>query len=124
LLEKKEKRMEKVMELVDAWMKSQKEFMENWAKSQKEAMENWSEATKKMQDSLMNLGGMQEGPAKEVLGLYNSWLTTMVNSSKAFADESGKIQETWKNSVEKQMEMGKEMVKKFADLLQQAGQKK
>jgi hypothetical protein len=116
--------MEKLTEYVEAWMKSQKEFMDNWVKSQKEFMENWTEATKKLQESFMNMGGSQEGPAKEILTHYNAWLTTMVNSSKAFTDEAGKIQETWKNTVEKQMEMSKEMVKNLSDLFMQTAEKK
>ena len=116
--------MDKAMELVDSWMKSQKEFMDNLVKSQKEATEKWAEATKKMQASMMSLGGSQEGPAKEVMGLYNSWLTTMVNSAKSFADESGKIQATWKSTVEKQMEMTREMVSKLSELFKQTAEKK
>ena len=116
--------MDKAMELVDSWIKNQKDFMDSCVKSQKEATEKWAEATKKMQASMMSLGGSQEGPAKEVMGLYNSWLTTMVNSAKSFADESGKIQATWKDTVEKQMEMTREMVAKLSDLFKQAGEKK
>jgi hypothetical protein len=116
--------MDKAMELVDAWMKNQKDFMDSWVKSQKEATEKWAEATKKMQASLMSLGGAQQGPAKEVLGLYNSWLTTMVNSAKTFTDESGKIQATWKSTVEKQMEMTREMVSKLSELFKQTAEKK
>jgi hypothetical protein len=116
--------MEKGLEFIDAWVKSQKEFMENWVKSQKEFMENWTEATKKLQESFMNMGDSQGGPTKEMLNLYNSWLTTMVNSSKVFADEAGKIQETWKNAVENQMEMSSEMVKNFSELFEQAEAKK
>jgi hypothetical protein len=116
--------MEKMIEFADAWMKSQKEFMENWVKAQKEFMENWTEATKKLQESFMTMGGSQDGPAKEMINLYNSWLTTMTNSSKVFTDEAGKIQETWKNTVEKQMEMSREMVKNFSELFKHAGEKK
>jgi hypothetical protein len=116
--------MEKVMEFFDAWMKSQKEFMENWVKSQKEFMENWTEGTKKLQESFVNMGGSQEGPAKEMLNLYNSLLTTMGNSSKVFADEAVKIQETWKNTAEKQMEMSREIVSNFSELFKKAGEKK
>ena len=115
--------MEKAAEFFDAWAKSQKEFMENWMKSQKEFMENWTEATKKLQESFMNMGGSQEGPAKDMFTLYNSWITTMVNSSKAFTDEATKMQETWKSTVEKQVEMSKEMVKSLSELLM-AGAKK
>jgi len=116
--------MDKAMELVDSWMKNQKDFMDGWVKSQKDASEKWIEATKKMQESLLNLGGSQQGPAKEMLAVYNSWLTTMVNSAKTFTDESGKIQATWKGTVEKQMEMTREMVGKFSELFKQAAEKK
>jgi hypothetical protein len=116
--------MEKVVEIVDAWVKSQKEFMENWVKSQKEFMGKWTDATKKMQESFASMGGAQEGPAKEMLTFYNSWLTTMVNSSKVFADEAGKIQETWKTTIEKQMDMSREMVKNMSEHFKQAGEKK
>jgi len=116
--------MENVMDYVNAWMKSQKDFMENWVKSQKDLMESFTEATKKLQESLMTMGGSQEGPAKEMFAMYNLWLTTLVNSSKGFTDEAGKIQENWKKTVEKQMEMTKEMVKKMSELFPQYGEKK
>jgi len=117
--------MDKAMEIVDSWIKNQKDFMDSCVKSQKEATEKWAEATKKMQASLMSLGGSQEGPVKEVMGLYNSWLTTMVTSAKTFTDESGKIQSTWKSTVEKQMEMTREMVSKLSEVFKQtAGKKK
>ena len=114
----------KVMELVDAWMKSQKEFMENWLKSQKEFMAKWTEATRKLQESFASMGSTQEGPAKELFGIYNTWITTMVNSSKVFADEAGKVQETWKNTIEKQMEMSREMTKSFMERFEPASTKK
>jgi hypothetical protein len=112
--------MEKMTEFVDAMMKSQKEFMESWVSAQKEFMENWVETTKKIQETLLSVGGSQEGTAKETLSLYRSWLATMANSSKIFTDEAGKIQETWKNSVEKQLEMSREMVKNFSNLFKKA----
>lgn len=112
--------MEKGTEFFDAWIKSQKEFMDNWLKAQKEFMENWTDATKKLQESFMNLGGPQEGPAKEMFNLYNSWVTTMTNSSKVFSDEALKMQDAWKSSVEKQMEM----LKGFSELFKQPGTKK
>ena len=116
--------MDKVLEFVDAWMKAQKEFMENWVKAQKEFMENWLEATKKMQESFLSMGGTQEGTTKETFDVYKSWLTTMVNSSKVFTDEAGKVQETWKDAIEKQMEMSREVVKSYSELFKKAAEKK
>jgi hypothetical protein len=111
--------MENLNDFVDSWVKSQKEFMEHWVKSQKEFMENWTESIKKLQESFMNMGGSQDGPAKEILSHYNSLLTTMVNSSKLFTVEAEKIQDTWKNTVENQMAMSREMVKNFSEFFKQ-----
>jgi hypothetical protein len=117
--------MDKAMEIVDSWMKSQKEFMDGLMRSQKSAVEQWAEATKKMQETLVDLAGANApAPVKELQALYSSWLTTMVNSAKSFADESTKMQETWKGTVEKQMDMTREMVAKLSDLFKQAGEKK
>jgi hypothetical protein len=115
--------MEQVMENVDAWMKTQKDYMENWAKSQKEMMGSWSNGTKKFQESLSTMSGFQVGPAKEMITLYNSWLTTMVNSSNNFTQELEKMQEAWKNTVEEQMGISREIVKKMVELFKQ-GEKK
>ena len=115
--------MENLNDFIDSWMKSQKEFMENWVKSQKEFMEYWTESIKKMQESFMSMGGHQEGPSKEILSLYNTWLSTMLNSSRSFTSEAEKIQQTWKNAVESQLEASKEMMKNFSEFFTQAGKK-
>jgi hypothetical protein len=120
-----EDKMEKAFEFFDGWLKSQKDFLENWVKSQKEFMENWTEATKKIQEAFLGQMGSHGGPAeKEMSELYNTWINTTVNSSKAFTDEAIKIQETWKNAVERQMEMSKEMVKNFSEHFMQPEAKK
>jgi hypothetical protein len=112
--------MEKILEFVDTWMKSQKDFMEGWVKSQKEFMDNWTVATKIIHDSLLNMGKSPEGTAKEVVDLYQSALMSMVDSSKVLTDEAGKVQETWKNTVAKQMDMSREMVKTYAAIFNKA----
>lgn len=117
--------MEKAFEFFNGWLKSQRDFLENWVKTQKEFMENWTEATKSLQEALFSQAGSHNGPTgKEMTELYNSWVTTMVGSSKVFTDEAIKIQETWKKTVEKQMEMSKEMFKSFSELLRQTAKKK
>jgi len=112
--------MENIVEIANTWMKSQKEFMESWVNSQRRFMENWAEATKIMQTSLLNMGGPQEGATKEIFNLYKSALTTMVDSSKVLTDEAEKIQETLKSTAEKQMDMGREMVKNLSGLFTKA----
>jgi hypothetical protein len=109
--------MDKMTELFDAWMKSQKDFMESSMKTQKEFMDNWVESTKKIQETFLNMGMAQEGPMKEPL---KTWFTTISNSSKVFTDEAARLQETWKNAVEKQMDMSKEAVKNFSELYSKA----
>jgi len=112
--------MEKMLEYIDALMRYQKEFMESWVKSQKEFMENWIAATGKIQESLLSMGLTQEGPAKELLTQYKTWITKMEDSSKVLTDEAGKVQETWKNTIEKQMDMSREMMKNFSGLFKKA----
>jgi hypothetical protein len=116
----KEKTMDKMIEFVDTMMKSQKEFMENWVNSQKQFMESWTDAAKIMQGSLLNMGEPQEGTSKEMINLYRSAITTMMDSSKVLTDEAGKMQETWKKSVEKQLDMSRDMVKNFSQFFQKA----
>jgi hypothetical protein len=112
--------MDKMMEFYDAWMKSQKELMDSSVKAQKEFIDNLTETTKKVQETFLNMGIPQEGPMKEPLNLYKSWFTTMANSSKVFTDEAGRLQETWKNALEKQMDMGREAVKNFSEVFNKA----
>jgi hypothetical protein len=116
----KEEHMDKMMEFIDALMKSQKEFMESWVNSQKQFIESWTGAAKTMQESMLSCGGAQEGTTKEMLNLYKSTLTTMVDSSKVLTDEAEKIQETWKNAITKQLDMSRDMVKNFSELFQKA----
>ncbi|HEX9137061.1 MAG TPA: hypothetical protein VF905_08975 [Nitrospirota bacterium] len=116
--------MDRVLEFIDLWMKAQKEFMDQWVKSQKEFMENWLAATQKMQESFLAMGGPREGETKETFDLYKAWLTTMANSSKVMSEEATKVQETWKTSVERQMDLNRELVKNFSDLFNKAADRK
>jgi len=116
--------MNNVMDMVDSCMKTQKDFVDSLAKAQKEGLERWAEATMKLQKPFVNMAGTQEGPMKDMLGFYNNGLTTMMNSAKTVADESGKIQESWKSAVEKQMEMAREMARQMTGFFQPAGAQK
>ncbi len=103
--------MEKGLEFFDVWVKSQKGFLETGLESQKEFMTNWTESIQKLQASFLNLEGFKEGPGKEMLNLFNPWFNTISNSAKVFSDEVVKIQETWKSTFEKQIEISREMAK-------------
>jgi hypothetical protein len=115
--------MEKGQEFLDSWVKSQKEFLETWLKSQKEFLANWTESMKKLEESFVNFGASQEGPGKEIGSFYSAILSNMTKSAKAFSDEALKMQETWKINVEKQIDMGREMVNNFSNLFEQAAKK-
>jgi hypothetical protein len=112
--------MDKMLEYVDAWMQSQKEFMEGWVQSQKQFMDNWAMATKIIRDSLLRAGGPPEGKTKEIMELYQSALMSLIDSSKVLTSEAEKMQERWKSSVEKQIDMSNDMVKNFSEILKKA----
>ncbi len=112
--------MDKMFEYVDAWMRSQKEFMEGWVRSQKRFMDDWTMATKIIGDSLLRAGGPPEGQTKEIMELYQSALMSLIDSSKVLSSEAEKIQEQWKQTVEKQMDMSNEMVKNLSEVLKKA----
>ncbi len=93
--------MKQLQELVDIWITNQKEFMESWL-----------EASRKLQESFSSAGGGQFGkPEKDMLGMYNTWLNSIVNSSKVFTDQAMKMQEAWSAAAEEQMAMGSRIVK-------------
>ena len=113
--------MAKESELLDAWTKTQQEFLETWMKSQQQFFSHWTESAKKLQDSFAAMGEGKEGLAsKELLGLYGTWVNTMVNSTRLFSEEAVKIQETWKSTFDKQLEISREVLKSFSALYQKA----
>jgi len=117
--------MDKAVEFFESWVKSQKEFLDNWVKSQKELVEHWTEATRKLQEAILSMGASQEGtPGKEIYNFSNKWITMMANSSKVFTEEATRIQEVWKNTVEKQMEISREMVKNLSERVAQTAEEK
>jgi len=117
-------KMNNVMEMVDSCMNAQKDFMNSCVNAQKDGMERWTEATMKLQEPLLNMGGTPAGPMKDMMGFYKSCLTTMMNSTKTVAEESGKMQDAWKSAVEKQMEMSREMMQKMTVFFQPMGVQK
>lgn len=100
--------MEKERETIDALMNSQKEFMDACMKTQKQFLENMTESTRKMQEGFMHAcgqGGAVSFIPKEAMGAYNTMIETMLSSTKAFAEEAVKMQETWNNTLARQMEV-------------------
>jgi hypothetical protein len=111
--------MAKEFEILDSYVQSQKEFMETLMNTQKELWERMTESTRKMQEAMLNPifqpqsqgtgGEMGEGAQKEAFNIYNTMVETMVNTSKAYTDEVIKMQEAWRHTIDKQMEIGRRM---------------
>ncbi len=120
------KRMqEKGFDLFETWMEAQSEFSESWLKAQSELLENWISTTKSMQNAFVTLtSGEREGATKNDLSsLMDSWRTTLYDASKVFTDGLVQIQEGWKATFDKQMEMSREIAKKNAGIIRQAEKK-
>ena len=86
--------------------------------TQKELWERMAESTRKMQEAMLNpicqtqsQGECRRtaGPQKEAFNVYNTMVETMVNTSKAYTDEVIKMQEAWRHTIDKQMEIGRRM---------------
>ena len=114
--------MEKAFEFFDTWVKSQKDFLDIWIRSQKELMDIWLDSIKKIQLSFSIMAGSQR-VSLQLLELFNSWFTTMLSLSKAFTEGITNLQNAWK-TIEKQMEMSKEITKQFLDLVAKAEETK
>jgi hypothetical protein len=115
--------MEKAFEFFDPWLRSQKDFLNNWTGSQKELMDNWIESIKKIHLSFSTMAGTR-GVSPQLLERFNSWYTAMLSSSRAFTEGITNLQDAWKTTIEKQMEMSKELAKQFLDLAAKAEETK
>ena len=113
--------METQLDYFDAWTNTQKAFIANILNAQKELRSQWMVSVQKMQDSFSQLPSVQENPqVKEALNLYNPWFNTMLNTTKALGDEALKVQETLNSSIEKQIEISRELVSSLSELSQPA----
>jgi hypothetical protein len=115
--------VEKAFAFFDTWVRLQKDFLDNWTGSQKELMENWLDSIKKIQLSFSTMAGSR-GVSPQLLDLFNSWYTTMLSSSRAFTEGITNLQNAWKTTIEKQMEMSKEIAKQIFDLFVKVGEAK
>jgi hypothetical protein len=94
--------IERGPDILDTWLKSQTDILENWGKSQKDFLETWIESTKNFQRVFLSMADFKEG--SEASRLFNSWFSTFHESCKTLTDELMHIQDTWKTTVEKQIE--------------------
>lgn len=108
-MQEREQAKESAGRFFEAFLNSQRDFLEGWMNTQKNMLENWLQSTRKFQEAMANMGNIQEGtsPGREYLKMYNAWLSTMVNSSKIYTDEIGKMQEKWRENLQKEKEEAK-----------------
>lgn len=110
--------MEKGIEFFDAWAKTQKDFLEVSLKSQEAFRSQWLDAMKKTQESFLDTANSFDNPqSKEALKFFNTWFSTVINSSELLNNEVLKIQRAWEKTLESQLEQSKELVKGFSDYL-------
>ena len=115
--------MEKAFEFWATLLKSQQDFLNSWCRCQKELMDNWLEGVKSIQMPFGMMAGSQGG-SRQFSDLYNSWVSTMVSSSRAFIEGITNFQNDWKTMIERQMEMGKETSKQVMGLFKKGEETK
>jgi hypothetical protein len=86
--------------------------------------ENATEVFEQMISFYSNLGFVPKTKYDEVVKENDFLKNTMKEmNQKVFTEGSSKIQDTWKETIDKQMEMNKEIAKNFLDLFKQKGEK-
>ncbi len=109
--------METQLDYFDACTNAQKAFIENMLNAQQQLRSQWMDSVQKLQDTVNQLPGIQDNPqAKEALKFYNPWFSTMLNTTKALGDDALKVQETLNSSIEKQIEISRELVSSLSEL--------
>ncbi len=117
---KKEAKLEK--ETFDVWVQTQKEFMDTCMKTQKQFWEGMTDSTRKMQEGFRHAcsqSGVESVLPKDAFNVYNTMVETMMNSTKAYADEATRMQEAWNHTIAKQMEVCMKMGTNIFDLCTQ-----
>ncbi|MGA2193553.1 MAG: hypothetical protein ABSG42_09300 [Nitrospirota bacterium] len=113
--------MARETEIFDAWIQSQREFMESVMKGQQELLNNITDSARKMQDAflrpLCSQPGSESDPSqRQAFNAYNTVVETMVNSSKLFTDEVMRMQEAWRHTLDRQVDIGKRMTSSMFEM--------
>ncbi len=109
--------MEKQLEYFEVLANTQKEVLGNLVTAQKDLRTQWLDSMSKVHSTVTSIPGIPETPqSKEALDQFNSWYSTMVNSTSTFSDQALKMQENLNTAFEKQIDISREVVKSFSDL--------
>lgn len=122
--------MEKEVESFDAWVQCQRDFWESMMDIQKNFWQNVAESSRKMQEAMMRPGFFIPGewgegfPQKEAAKSYSTMVETMIQSSKSMTDEAVRMQEAWRQAMDKQMDIGRRMTVNFFEMGKQKTREK
>lgn len=109
--------METQLDYFDTWTETQKTLMKNLVTAQKEMRSQWLESMEKVQSSVNSLPGVQDNAqAKEALKAYNTWFDNMLEATRTMSDEAFKVQEAMHTAIEKQLELGREVVGSLSEV--------
>lgn len=109
--------MENQLEYFDVIANTQKQLLGNLATAQKDLRTQWLDSMSKVHSTITSIPGIPETPqAKEALNQFNTWFSSVLNTSRTFSDEALKLQENLNSAFEKQLEISREVVKTFAEL--------
>ena len=116
--------METQLDYFNTWTEAQKTLMGNIVAAQKEMRSQWLDSVQKVQDSVNSLPLLQDNAqAKEALKVYNTWLNNLVESTKTMSDEAFKVQDAMQAALEKQVELGREVIVNLAEVSKPAKKK-
>ncbi len=113
--------METQLDYFDAVANTQKLVLGNLLTTQKNLSTQWLDNLQKLQQSVSGLPDTPAIPqAKEAVNLFNNWFSTILNASKAIGDEALKLQETWNESLEKQVAINREVISNLSEITKPA----
>lgn len=108
--------MEKQLEYFDVLANSQKQVLNNLIAVQKDATSQLMDALDKTQTALTTLPGMPETPqAKEAVHQFSTWFDTAAGNAKLAFEAAANAQKLWINAYEKQLSVGRGVLKSAID---------
>ena len=112
--------MGKQLEYFDELAKTQKQVFNNLLNAQKNLRVQWLDVISKTQAAFTSVPGLPDTPqTKEALNQFNTWFSTVANSSHAATEEALKTQEYWINVYEMQLAVSRETLRGLIEVANQ-----
>jgi hypothetical protein len=110
--------MEKQLEVFDVVTNAQKQVYNNVLSTQKDLRVQWIEGFGKVHAAFATLPGLPEtNQTKEALNVFNTWFSSVANSSQSATEEALKIQANWISAYEKQLAISRDVLKNFISIV-------